>query len=1067
MSKPIEQSSDIAIIGLSGLFAGSKNKDAFWENIIRKVDNVKIAPDSWAFPWYEPEKAGSIDSGRIRTKKVGLIGDLAVFNPLEFGIPPNAVEGDPAHFLALQLAGDALKDANYGDRPFDHERTGIIVGHGSNPNRGDTIGLQYSLAIQQTIEVLNQLLPDVEDDTLDDIREALKENLPNILIEQAPSLISNVISGRIANRLDLMGPNYMIDAACSSSLIAVDLGIKDLLARRCDMMVVGGVQASMPAQIYMLFEKLDALSPSNIRPFDQAGNGTLLSEGVGFVVLKRLDDAIRDEDKIYAVIKGVGLASDGKAMGLLAPRLEGETLAIERAYAQTGVDPATIGLIEAHGTGIPLGDRTEIQALTNVFGKRKGKMPGCAIGSVKSMIGHCIPASGVASLIKMSLSLRYKVLPPTLCETVNPDLELEQTPFYVNTELRPWIHGKSHPRRAGINAFGFGGINAHAILEEYQQPSNVPANRIGKWLINEKESVSADDQPNQERKFNELTWNRWGSELIVYAGENRAQIIEQAQATIQYVNENPGASLDQLAYQQSLNSKGPARMALIAKDVSDLSEKLTFFLGKLAKSKKPAIASRKGMYYSEEPPKEGKVAFLFSSEGSQYPNMLADLCFHFPQARKWFDYLDQTFPRSPSPGECIFPPPTCLSDDERKWAAAQLFEGDLATESVSTASHAFYEILRDLGVDCDVMIGHSAGEHVALRCAGRAKTESMEQMQKELRMLNKVYEELERSERIVTGKVLSVGALDFEKVNQLLQEFPDTLYLVADNCPNQAILFSLNKSCQAAIDRIRAQGGICVELPFDRAYHTPLFEKGVDVLRNFYQRDVQQSESVSTPVYSCSTALPYPDDITSSLEVAAQQWMKPVLFRETIETVYSEGVRTFVELGASNSLTAFVDSILKGKKYLAVASNMQGKSALEQFQHLMAKLFVNKVDLNMEPLYTQRGELEQDQTATTKMSKDNFKMILSMDLPRLSLDEQFLSEVREKLHPKVEPVQQVPPGEPTPAPKPVEQKIMQGVDENREQVLSNHFELMQEFLESQTRVSEMLGSHIDKSDEEG
>jgi acyl transferase domain-containing protein len=219
----------------------------------------------------------------------------------------------------------------------------------------------------------------------------------------------------------------------------------------------------------MVFNTLQALSrlPA-LRPFDSEADGTMLAEGVGIVVLKRLADAQRDRDRVYAVVKGVGVSSDGKFSALLAPRMEGEALAIRRAYQAAGVDPATVGLIEAHGTGIPLGDSTEIHALTEVFGIRTGPRPHCAVGSVKSMIGHCISAAGIAGFIKAALALHHKILPATIgCETPNPALRLDRAPFYINLTTRPWIHGKVNtPRRAAVSAMGFGGINAHCVLEE-------------------------------------------------------------------------------------------------------------------------------------------------------------------------------------------------------------------------------------------------------------------------------------------------------------------------------------------------------------------------------------------------------------------------------------------------------------------------------------------------------------------------------------------------------------------------------------------------------------------------
>jgi acyl transferase domain-containing protein len=202
----------------------------------------------------------------------------------------------------------------------------------------------------------------------------------------------------------------------------------------------------------------------------------MLGEGLGFVVLKRRRDAERDGDRIYAVLKAVGIASDGRAMGLLTPRVEGEALAMRLAYEIADVSPRTVELLEAHGTGTQVGDVTEVEALRRIFGGRTGERPSCAMGTVKSMIGHLIPASGMAALIKTSLALYHKILPPTLCDKPNPNLGLQDTPFYLNTEPRPWIHGDPEmPRRAGINAFGFGGINAHALLEEHgtEAPQNV------------------------------------------------------------------------------------------------------------------------------------------------------------------------------------------------------------------------------------------------------------------------------------------------------------------------------------------------------------------------------------------------------------------------------------------------------------------------------------------------------------------------------------------------------------------------------------------------------------------
>ncbi len=458
---------DVAIVGMAAMFADAPDVGSYWNNILAGHCAMADHPDPGIRRYYDPD-ADTFE--RIYTIRGAFLGDLATFNPLEFGVMPDSIDGvEPDHFLALNTARAALEDAGLLNKDFPRERTDIILGHGVYVNPSNVNWIQHGLVLDQTVDVIRGLFPDMTDAQAADIHKTLKAKLPPMNASTIPAMIPNVIAGRIANRLDLKGANYIVDAACASSLVALSHGVNNLLLGRCDVAMVGGVQACMLAQDLMTFCQIGALSHHPApRPFDADADGTLFGEGVGIAVLKRRKDAERDGDRIYAVIKGYGISSDGKSQGLLAPRFEGEVLAIRRAYETSGVDPQTVGLIEAHATGIPLGDSIEIQALTDVYGKRNGRGPTCAIGSVKSMIGHCVPAAGIASVIKAALSLYHKVLPPTAnFEKPHPKLGIEETPFYVNTELRPWIHaGGGEPRRAGVSAMGFGGINSHVLLEE-------------------------------------------------------------------------------------------------------------------------------------------------------------------------------------------------------------------------------------------------------------------------------------------------------------------------------------------------------------------------------------------------------------------------------------------------------------------------------------------------------------------------------------------------------------------------------------------------------------------------
>jgi len=459
----------VAITGMACLFPGAPNVKIYWNNILGKVDSITDPPpQAWnADLFYE---AGSSRNDRVYCKRGGFIGSIADFSPVEEGVMPKAVEGgEPDQWLALRVAREALSDARADDLPDAvRRRTGVILGKGTYLNRGNFSIVQHGMVVDQTIEILRVLRPRYTAADIEALREEMKKQLPPFNADTVPGLIPNIIAGRIANRLDLMGPSFTVDAACASSLIAIQMAARDLRSHHLDLAIVGGSHVVTPVPTQMVFCQLGALSQSQtIRPFDREADGTLLGEGVGMIVLKREEDARRDGDRIYALIRGIGTSSDGHGASVMAPRLEGEIAALERAYEMAGFDPQSVGLIEAHGTGTPVGDFTEIAALKQYFGEPRAKTRRCAVGSVKSNIGHLMPAAGIAGVIKASLALKSKILPPTIhCDQPNPAFHLEESSFYVNTSALPWIQGTKTPRRAGVNAFGFGGANAHVVLEE-------------------------------------------------------------------------------------------------------------------------------------------------------------------------------------------------------------------------------------------------------------------------------------------------------------------------------------------------------------------------------------------------------------------------------------------------------------------------------------------------------------------------------------------------------------------------------------------------------------------------
>ncbi len=956
---------DVAIVGMAGIFPRSPTAQQFWANILEKFDAVGDPIESWgAERYFHPE---DLTAERIYTKAGGFLGDLYSFDPARFGIMPSSVDGgEPDQFLALQVAYEALADAGYLGREVDHASTGIILGHSTYLHRGNAGVVQHGIVLDQITELLGQLFPQAPPSALEKIRSLLKAKLPPFNADMAPGLVPNVMTGRIANRLNLKGPNYIVDAACASSLLAVHAAIEELRRGDSDLMLAGGVNASMPAEVLMVFTQLSALSrTSKVRPFDAEANGTLLGEGAGVVVLKRLEDALRDGDRIYATVKGVGVSSDGKGLGLLAPSLEGEALAIERAYRTCNVDPSSVGLIEAHGTGIPLGDKTEIQAISRVFGARDGELPRCAIGSVKSMISHCIPAAGIAGLIKAAYALYHKVLPPTLCAEVNSELAMDATPLYVNTEARPWVHHMNHPRRAGVNAFGFGGINTHVVLEEVQ--GQEPA---------------------------DAALAEWPFELLVLQAPDRDGLLARIEKVRNYVGRMAGSkeTLRDLAATLAGHERhGDQRLAIVASSLKDLAHKLERASERLSDPARDRLQTRSGIYFRCRP-MAGELAFMFPGEGSQYPDMLLDLAIHFPIVRHWFDFWESLYQGSPGsgPSAVVFPFPTGLGEQTRANLKRRLDELELGTEAAFIACQAMNALLTSFGLNPDAVVGHSSGENSALVASGAVALEDQAALEHHIMLLKRIYEAMESAGEVARGTMMTVGAVNRDTVHALVGKSAGALHLALDNCEHQAVIFGSSDAIETAATTLRRRGGLCSMLEIDRAYHTPLFEPAVRRLVEFYRQVPFRQPKVLT--YSCATADAFTSDREEIRQLAAFQWTAPVRFHETIEKMYDDGVRYFVEAGPASNLTNFVGDILREKEHLAVSSDNRNRTGLYQLQHLLARLFVHGRELELGPLWARRATTEIDLDGSEPARADRRRPLLNT-LPYIKLDPEESKEV--------------------------------------------------------------------------
>ncbi len=1026
---------DIAIVGLSCIFPAAEDAEQFWHNVLNGVCAIGQPPDGWGVDRHH--LSGSC--GRVSTIAGGFLRELYRFDASQLGVMPSSIDGgEPDQFLALKVAREALADAGYLRSDFDHARTGIILGHSTYLHRGNANVVQHGIVVDQTIELLRRLLPDAGENGLEQVRAALLAKLPPFNADVAPGLVPNVMTGRIANRLNLNGPNYLVDAACASSLVALHAAREELRSGRADLMLAGGVNAAIPAEVYMVFTQLGALSRSSqIQPFSAGADGTLLGEGLGIVVLKRLQDALRDRDRVYAVVKAIGQSSDGRGAGLLAPRLEGEILAFKRAYEDAEIAPSTIGLVEAHGTGIPLGDRTEIAALTEVLGARQNGIPSCAIGSVKSMIGHCIPAAGVAGLIKAALALYHKVLPPTLCEEVSPQLGIERSPFYINTETRPWIHPHGSPRRAGVNAFGFGGINSHAVLEEAPETAEQARPRY------------------------------WPSELIVMSGESRADLISAIAALLTAVEAGRFAAVALGEVAKALAERPQSshgRLAIVAESIADLASKLAKARELLSGGRRE-FQMHSGVYYAERR-LDGGLAFLFPGEGAQYQCMLDDLLRCFPEARWWFDFWDAVYEgqRNVRPSQCVFPPPTTLDESAASALRKRLFGIEVGSESVFIADQALLAVLRRLGLRADAVVGHSSGEHSALLAAGALPEAGEHGLKSHIQQINRLYNKIEAAGQIVKGALLTVGAVERDRVLEVASGH--AVHLALDNCHHQAVLFGSREAIEKVAAVFRAEGGLCSSLPLDRPYHTPLFTPVTAAIERIYGQ--MRFECPSVPVYSCATAAPMPEDPEELARLAATQWSSRVRFTETVERMHADGIRFFVEVGPSSNLTGFVRDILQGRDFLSVAMDNRRRSSVVQLLHGLGRLWVQGRNIRLAALFDNRplAALDVEHPPQPPRSRDR---TFTNTLPYITFSEAEAAELRRGfLEPATE--SRVKEQEPAPgrytavaeeegsrssrraeiAPADIAASPAQG--SRVSEIVRGHFEMMRDFLAVQERV---------------
>ncbi|WP_321492661.1 beta-ketoacyl synthase N-terminal-like domain-containing protein [uncultured Desulfobacter sp.] len=889
----------IAIIGMGCIFPESRNLKEFWKLIFNGVDAITDIPEEthWRLKDYFNEDPSCPD--HTYCSRGGFLPDIA-FDPLTYGIPPKNIDAtDTSQLLGLEVVRMALADAGYpaGHVHLKEKRVNVIIGVTGTQELVIPLGARLGHPFWKNALDAAGIAPDKKASILKMISDSYVSWQENSF----PGLLGNVVAGRIANRMDLSGTNTVCDAACASSFSAIHTAMMELETGRCDMSITGGVDTLNDIFMHMCFSKTGVLShTSDARPFSKDADGTVLGEGIGLLVLKRLEDARRDKDRIYAVIKGMGTSSDGRTSAIYAPEAKGQIRALENAYSHAGILPESVGLIEAHGTGTRVGDKVEFTALKEFFHNKP--TASTALGSVKSMIGHSKAAAGAAGIIKAALALHHKIIPPTLkAQTPDPDLDIQNSPFYLNQVSRPWVGNDriKSLRSSGVSAFGFGGSNFHAVLEEYSEQKT------------------------------DISWD--GSvQILALSAESKEAVVEKLDAivdTIKAYDARDRAVFSQaIAWQASLSRKAfvsnhDVRLLILLTDQDDIFERLTQAKLVLTDSQpaKPPVFLGKGSA-------SGKLGFLFPGQGSQYTGMAGQIMSIFPESLEILG-MAQTYVSSTDAGlkddvpldAYMYPSPEYAMD--KKAAEEALRQTRIAQPAIGTVSLAMLEILSRFKVVPHMTCGHSYGELCALYAAGwiDAKT-CLELSAARGNFMAKAGQSAGDS-----GSMLAIQA-PIEKIEALIEEEKLDLVLANRNSLSQGVLSGETRHILKAEEICKIRRMRAIKLPVAAAFHSRLV---ADAAAPFNEL-TRKAAVTPTPikVLSNTTGSPYPGDPAQAQDLLGQQLMHPVDFIGNIKQMHEQGVDTFVEIGPKSVLCSLAKSILKDQDVQTIAlDKSMGKSA--------------------------------------------------------------------------------------------------------------------------------------------
>ena len=806
----------IAIIGIGCRFPGANTPESFWHILRNGVDVITEVPsERWDIEtFYHPEAA---TAGKMNTRWSGFLQQVDRFEPSFFGISPREAQHiDPQQRLLLEVTWEALENAGIVPESIAGSQTGVFIG------------------------ICNT-----------DYQRLLCKDFSHLEAYSGTGTSISISANRLSYLFNLKGASIAVDTACSSSLVAVNLACKSLQSGDSNLCLVGGVNLILSPEPTIIFSQARMMaSDGRCKTFDASADGYVRGEGCGIVVLKRLSDALKDGDNIQAIIRGSAVNQDGLANGLTAPNGPSQQAVIREALEKAEVKPAQISYVETHGTGTSLGDPIEVNSLKTVLMEGREPNQACWIGSAKTNIGHLEAAAGIAGLIKVVLSLQHGEIPPHLhFKQLNPYIKIKNTPIKIPTSLQKWSAGEK-PKLAGVSSFGFGGTNAHVILEE------APIE------VNKRQKAKVKSQEFSERP----------QHILTLSAKCEKALQELAQRYEEFLGNNSTASIADICFTANTGrSHFNYRLALVAESTEKLRQQLKAFE---TREDTPRVV--RGQVTSKKRP---KIAFLFTGQGSQYVNMGRELYFTQPTFRKTLEECDRIISSYlDKPLLNILYPQSGESSpiDETAYTQVALF----------ALEYALFQLWKSWGIEPDVVMGHSVGEYVAATVAG---VFSLEDGLKLIANRGRLMQALPTG-----GEMMAVLASQ-NHVQKVLESYGDAVAIAAINGSQSVVISGTSEAIGAICKTLQAQGRKTRALQVSRAFHSPLMEPMLGEFESIASEIKYNKPHIS--IISNVTGEVAKNDITTP-----QYWVRhvrqPVKFAFGMDTLYQQGYKIFVEIGA-------------------------------------------------------------------------------------------------------------------------------------------------------------------------